>query len=394
MERIYLDYNASTPVDPKVLEVMLPYFTQEFGNPSSQTHSFGWAAQMAVQKARNQVANLIGAKAVEVVFTSGATESNSLAILGTIEAFKKSNPGKKIHVLTSAAEHNSVLESCRQIIEQGVEVEFLPVNSYGQIELETLRAAIKPETRLMSFIWANNEVGSINPIAEIGKLAKEKNILLHVDGTQACGKFPVNVNDANIDLLSLSGHKMYGPKGVGALYIRAQNPRVELIPQIRGGGQERGFRSGTLNVPGIVGLGAACSVAQTLVESEGERLKDLASEFFSGLKRAFPDVELNGHPTERIPGQLSLYIPGIKAASLLPRMSQLAMSATSACSSGSGHASHVLKAMGLSERADHSLRMSFGRQSSPQTMSRALEILIASLPKDKSPELGPNLTPA
>lgn len=376
MERIYLDYNSTTPVDPRVLKVMLPYFCEEFGNPSSQSHSYGWIAAKAVENARKHVANVIGASPHEVIFTSGSTEATSLALLGFIDEFDNHHPGHPVHAITSCIEHNAVIETFKQLQERGVEVDFLPVNKYGVVEMSTVEKALKPHTKLMSFIWANNEIGSINPISAIGKLAKFHKIVFHTDATQAVGKFPIHVLSEGIDLMSFSSHKIYGPKGVGALYMRAHNPKIELRPQIRGGGQERGLRSGTLNVPGIVGFGAAAEIALLEMQQESERLANHRSYFLQKIREFVPDVQLNGDPVNRIPGHLSLTFPGVSMDLLIPRMASLAVSTSSACSSGSIESSHVLRGIGLTiTQANQTLRIGIGRMTTLAELDRAIAIL-------------------
>jgi cysteine desulfurase len=389
MKRIYLDYNATTPVDPRVLNEMLPYFCEEFGNPSSQSHSYGWIASKAVEKARKQVANLIGASPHEVIFTSGSTEASSLALLGFIDEFDNHHPGHPIHAITSCVEHNAVFETFKHLQERGVEVDFLPVNKYGTIEMSTVEKALKPHTKLMSFIWANNEIGSLNPIKTLGKFAKSHDIVFHTDATQAVGKFSTHVLDEGIDLMSFSSHKIYGPKGVGALYVRAHNPRIQLKSQIRGGGQERGLRSGTLNVPGIVGFGTACELAQLEMQQESEKLSFYRHYFLQKVREFVSDVQLNGEPENRIPGHLSLTFPGVSMDLLLPRMSSLAISTTSACASGSTESSHVLRGIGLtSTQASQTLRIGIGRMTTMEELDRAIAILKEALyNEERSPSV-------
>src|ERR687896_942681 len=276
---IYMDYHATTPVDPRVVQAMLPYFTQQFGNAASRNHSFGWEAEEAVENARRQVADLIGANAKEVIFTSGATESNNLAIKGVAEMYRE----KGNHVITCVTEHKAVIDTCKKLEKQGGRVTYLPVQKDGRISLDELRAAIGEKTILITIMTANNEIGVVQPIAEIGAIAKEKGILFHTDAVQAAGKIPFNVNDLKVDMATLSAHKMYGPKGVGALFVRRRNPRVLLSEQISGGGHERGMRSGTLNVPGIVGLGKAAAIANAEMAAEGERLRMLRERLNAGL---------------------------------------------------------------------------------------------------------------
>ncbi len=368
---IYLDYNASTPVANEVLTAMLPYFTEDFGNPSSNNHMWGWRAQKAVEKARSQVANLIGAEASEIYFTSGATESNNWALKGLVDYCKSENPSAPIHILTSQVEHHSILAVAEDLKLKGIEVDFLPVNSYGQVELKTIQKFVKPHTKLISLIWANNEIGSLNPMHEIAQWTHSQKIYLHSDATQAVGKVAADLKNIHIDLLSLSSHKLYGPKGVGALYIRNKNPKVSIKPFIIGGGQERSQRSGTLNVPGIVGLGAACELAEKELTDEALRLKKIRDEFLETMQKTYPKVKLNGHPSERMPNHLSLCFPGLRMELIMSGLSSIAASHGSACQSAGGHGSHVLKAIGLSEiDAQSSIRLSFGR---PTTEAEARE---------------------
>lgn len=377
---IYLDYNATTPVDPQVFYALEPYLKEHFGNPSSASHHWGWTAENAVTKARAQVASLIGAKSLEVTFTGGATESNNWIIFGLISKIREENPYEPIHFLTSCVEHSSIMKAMGAAQKMGVEVDFLPVNRFGQVEVETVRKAIKPHTKLMSFIWVNNEVGSINPIPEIASLAKEHKIYLHTDATQAAGKIPVNVTEMGIDLMSFSAHKIYGPKGVGALYIRSKDPKVQINPLIYGGGQERGLRSGTLNVPGIVGFGVAAEICQKNLSLESARMTELRHFLWQKLQVAIPGVRLNGHPTERAPNNLNITLPGHKTEMLLPRLQKLGVSTGSACGTGAMVISHVLTGMGLTpEETQCSLRLSLGRWTTEEELLRAVEILKGSI---------------
>lgn len=375
-QNLYLDYSASTPVDPRVIELMMPFFREQVANPSSQ-HRAGWSSMHAIDQARKQVLDLLNAKIPkEILFTSGASESNTLAILGTILALQKKNPGQKLHALTSKVEHKSVLETFEQLKEFDVDVEFLPTNAFGQIEIKTIKQHLRPNTVFMSFMWANNEVGSINPISDIAALAQEHKICFHSDATQACGKIPMDLQTTKVDLLSLSAHKMYGPKGVGVLYRRFEqhHPCYPLIPLIRGGGQEQNLRAGTLNTPGIVGLGEAARIAKTeFLTTDSLRVSEMTHEFQTKLQKLFPKVEMNGHPTERIPGHLHLCFPGVRWDQWLPRMSKLCVSTTSACNSDSGQGSHVLRALGFSDDKIHSsLRLSLGKFTTPAELDRAL----------------------
>ncbi|WP_413582152.1 cysteine desulfurase family protein [Bdellovibrio sp. HCB288] len=378
---LYLDYNATTPVDPQVYAAMEPYFKEYFGNPASVAHHWGWTAENAVQKARMQVASLIGAKSSEITFTASATESNNWVIFGLLSKLREENPNQPIHFITSCLEHSSVLKAMQAVEKQGVEVDFLPVNKFGQVEIETLRQALKPHTKLISLIWVNNEVGSINLVSEIAKLAKEKQILLHTDATQAIGKIPVHATDMGIDLMSFSAHKFYGPKGSAALFIRGKDPKVQINPLIYGGGQEKGLRSGTLNVPAIVGLGAAAEICKMNLESEAARMTSLRNLFWQKLQAAIPGIRLNGHATERSPINLNVTLPGIKIESLAAKIQKLGVSMGSACSSGSVSISHVLKGIGVTpEEASCTLRLSLGRWTNEDDIQRAVDMLRGAIP--------------
>ena len=355
---IYLDNHATTPVDPRVLEAMLPYFTERFGNAASKSHAFGWEAEAAVDSAREQIAKLIGAAAKEIVITSGATESDNLAIKGVAEAYRD----KGNHIVTCVTEHKAVLDSCKVLQKQGLQVTYLPVAPDGLIDLGRLRESLTDKTILISIMAVNNEIGTINPIREIGRLAKEKNILFHTDATQGVGKIPINVDAMGIDLLSLTAHKMYGPKGVGALYVRSTKPRVKLTPMIDGGGHERGMRSGTLNVPGIVGLGMACEISQKEMSAEGERLMALRERLKEGIFAELDEVYINGHPVQRLPGNLNMSFAYVEGESLLMGLKDIAVSTGSACTSASLEPSYVLKALGVSDELAYSaIRFGLGR---------------------------------
>lgn len=355
---IYLDCHSTTPVDPKVLEALLPYLTENFGNASSKSHCFGWKAEHAVEKARGQVARLLGATSAEIIFTSGATESNNTVLLGVAE--KYADRGK--HLITTCIEHKCVLEAAKYLERRGFEVTYLPVTPEGQVRVSDVEKAMRPDTILLSVMFANNETGTINPIAELGALARSHNVLFHTDAAQAVGKVAIDVNAMNIDLLSLSGHKFYAPKGVGALYMRRRDPRVELEPLLHGGGQERGLRSGTLNVPGIVGLGAACEIAGAHLEEEKLRVSELRDRLFEGLKERLGELYLNGHPTDRLPHSLNVSFPYIESDSLVASLKNIAVSSTSACMSAAAIPSYVLAAMGLREDLIHaSVRFGLGR---------------------------------
>jgi cysteine desulfurase len=356
---IYMDNHATTQVDQRVIETMLPFFTEKFGNASSRNHVFGWESDAAVDHAREQVASLIrAASAREIVFTSGATESDNIAIKGIAEAYARQGN----HIVTCAIEHKAVLDSCKSLERKGYRVTYLPVRANGLVDLNRLRDALTDKTILISIMAANNEIGTIEPVREIGKIAKEKGILFHTDATQALGKIPVSVEDMGVDLLSLTAHKIYGPKGVGALYVRSSKPRVKLDPLIEGGGQERGLRSGTLNVPGIVGLGKACEIAQQDLMADGERLTGLSERLKAGIISQLDDVTVNGDPLQRLPGNLHLSFAYIEGESLLMGLKDIAVSTGSACTSASLEPSHVLRAIGLEEHLAHSsIRFGLGR---------------------------------
>ena len=355
--RIYMDNHATTPVDPRVLEAMLPYFTERFGNAASKSHAFGWEAEAAVDTAREQVAKLIGAAAKEIVITSGATESDTLAIKGVADAYR--NKGN--HIVTCVTEHKAVLDSCKVLQKHGFEVTYLPVEPDGLVDVGRLGEALTDKTILISLMAANNEIGTVNPIQEIGRLAKQKKLLFHTDATQAVGKLPINVDAMGIDLLSLTAHKMYGPKGVGALYVRSKPP-VKLTPMIDGGGHERGMRSGTLNVAGIVGLGKASELSQKEMSAESERLIALRERLKAGILAELDEVYINGHPTKRLPGNLNLSFAYIEGESLLMGLKEIAVSTGSACTSASLEPSYVLKALGVSDELAYSaIRFGLGR---------------------------------
>ena len=356
---IYMDNNATTPVDPRVLEAMLPYFVEKFGNAASRGHAFGWESEAAVDTAREQVAKLIHASSPrEIVFTSGATESDNLAIKGVAEAYKD----KGDHIVTCVTEHKAVLDSCKVLEKHDYRVTYLPVNSDGLIDLQRLSEALTEKTILISIMQANNEIGTIQPIKEIGRLAKERGILFHTDSTQAVGKIPVAVDELGVDLLSVTAHKMYGPKGIGALYVRSSKPRMKLSPIIDGGGHERGMRSGTLNVPGIVGLGKACKIAQKEMAAEAERLVRLRERLRDGILGELDEVTVNGHPTERLPGNLNMSFAYVEGESLLMALKEIAVSTGSACTSASLEPSYVLRALGVPDELAHtSIRFGLGR---------------------------------
>jgi cysteine desulfurase len=365
---IYLDYHATTPVDPRVLDAMLPYFTERFGNPASRQHSYGWDAQKAVDTARAQVAALIGAVPGEIVFTSGASESNNLAIKGIAACMR----GKGDHFVTVATEHKSVLDTFKKLAQEGWRVTFLPVDREGFINLDELRAAITDRTVLVSAMTANNEIGTVQPLAEIGAITSERGVLFHTDAAQAAGKVPIDVHAMNVDLLSLTGHKYYGPKGCGALFIRRRKPRIELACQIDGGGHENGFRSGTLNVPGIVGLGAAAEICRTNLDAERQKLGALRDRLLSLLRSGIDNVHVNGPLDDRrLSHNLHVSFPGVDGERLLMAIGDLAVSTGSACSSGSAAASHVLEAIGATAIPGASIRFGIGRMTTEEEIDTA-----------------------
>ena len=357
---IYMDHHATTPVDPRVLETMLPYFTECFGNAASIDHEYGNEAKRAVDKAREQVAQLINAKPDEIVITSGATEADNLAILGVTEQY--ADKGK--HIITCVTEHHAVLDPCHYLVTKGWQVTYLPVDHHGLVDPDAVQKAITPQTVLITIMTANNEIGTIAPVAEIGRIAREHGVLFHTDATQAVGHIPVDVEAMNIDLLSMSAHKFYGPKGIGALYVRKRQPKARLVSQMHGGGHERGMRSGTLNVTGIVGMGKAAEIAGLEMQGEGERIRGLRDQLWEGLREGIEGIELNGHPTKRLPHNLNVYIPGVKSRALLVQLkNEVAFSIGSACTTTKVEPSHVILALGYSEeRAYSSVRFGLGRR--------------------------------
>jgi len=355
---IYMDYHATTPVDPRVVEAMLPYFTEKFGNAASRSHSYGWEAKEAVDKARRQIAGLIGATPEEIIFTSGATESDNLAIKGVAEMYAERGD----HIVTVATEHKAVLDTCKKLAKRGFKITYLPVRPDGLIDLDQLRAAITDRTILISVMHANNEIGVLQPIREIGRVARERNVLFHTDATQSVGKIPVNVNADHIDLMSLSGHKMYGPKGIGALYVRRKNPRVQLTAQMDGGGHERGMRSGTLPVTGIVGLGEACALCQSEMAAESARMAALRDRLRDRILAELDEVYINGSMEHRLPNSLNLSFAYVEGESLLMGLKDVAVSSGSACTSATLEPSYVLKALGVGDELAHtSIRFGLGR---------------------------------
>ncbi len=397
---IYMDYNATTPVDPRVFEVMAPYFTKTFGNPASRGHVFGWEAEAAVDAARDQVARAMNAAAKEIVFTSGATESDNLAILGVARLHRERGG----HVITAPTEHNAVLDPCRQLEREGFTVTYLePAKGTGEIRPDQVRAALREATVLVSLMLANNEVGTVQRVAAIGAICREKNVLFHTDAVQGFGKIPFDVQAMNVDLASVSAHKIYGPKGVGALYARSRNPHVRLEPIVFGGGHERGMRSGTLNVPGIVGLGKAAELAVEEMAEEGRRLRLLRKRLWDGLRAKIDDVVLNGAPLpeigadgallpgveeRRLPGNLNVSFPGVEGEALLVSMKDVAVSSGSACTSASLAPSHVLTSIGVSPELAHaSIRFGLGRWNTAEEIDYAIETAVKGVVRlrEKSP---------
>lgn len=373
---IYLDNQATTPVDPRVLEAMLPYFTQHFGNPHSVHHAYGWRAVADVQAARAQVAELINAEAREIVFTSGATESNNLAIKGAARFLRRKG---KAHIVTAATEHKCVLESCLALEREGFRLTVLPVEPSGLINLQSLNEAICEDTALVSIMAVNNEIGVIQPLKEIGALCREAGVLFHTDAAQAAGKIPLDVEAMKIDLMSISGHKVYGPMGVGALYVR-RRPRVRLEPLFDGGGQERGLRSGTLPAPLCVGLGKTCEIARMEMQAEAARLLPLRQHLLEGLRARLEGVSLNGDPDQRLPGNLNVGFEGIDSEELINAMPGIAVSSGSACSSASVEPSYVLRALGLSDTAAHaSIRIGLGRFTTEAEVDSAIDEISATV---------------
>ena len=373
---IYLDYNATTPVDPVVLEAMLPYFTEHFGNPSSLVHQYGWEAEAAVKKARAAIASAINAEPEEIVFTSGATEADNLAIKGVAEAYF--SQGR--HIVTVKTEHSAVLDPCRYLESLGFEVTYLDVQPDGLLDLNTLEKALRDDTILVSVMVANNEIGVLQPLADIGQICRDRNILFHTDAAQALGKIPLDVDAMQIDLMSLTAHKIYGPKGIGALYVRRRRPRVQLAPQLHGGGQERGLRSGTLYTPQIVGFGKAVELALAEMDSEGQRQQQLRDRLWQSLSQ-LEEIDLNGHPTQRLPGNLNVSVAGVDGQALLLGLQPIvAVSSGSACSSASMEPSHVLTALGRSkELAYASIRLGIGRFTTPEEIDTVAESAIATI---------------
>lgn len=369
---IYLDYQSTTPVDPRVVQEMLPYFTEKFGNPHSRSHSYGWESEAAVEHAREQIAKLINADPKEIIFTSGATESNNMAIKGAAHFYAD----KKRHIITVVTEHKCVLDACRHLEEEGFKVTYLPVDTKGLIDLEQLKNSITDDTLMVSVMAINNEVGVIQPIEEIGKICREKSVFFHSDCAQAFGKIPLDVRALNLDLMSISGHKIYAPKGVGALYV-SRKPRVRLEALINGGGQERGFRSGTLPTPLIVGLGKAAEIAINEMNKDYDHVKYLSDKFYNAIKAKIPNVFLNGDEIKRYPGNLNLSFAYVEGESLIIAIKELAVSSGSACTSSSLEPSYVLRSMGVDEDLAHtSIRFGIGRFTTEEEIDYAINILV------------------
>ncbi len=375
---IYLDYQATTPIDPRVLEAMMPYFTTKFGNPHSRSHAFGWEAEEGVEEARGQIASLIGANPKEIVYTSGATESNNLALKGVARFYKD----KRTHIITTVTEHKCVLDTCRHLEqEEGFEVTYLPVAENGLLDLEVLKAAITDNTLLVSVMAVNNEIGVVQPLAEIGAICRANGVFFHTDAAQGVGKIPLDVDAMNIDLMSISGHKIYGPMGVGALYVR-RKPRVRIRPMINGGGQERGMRSGTLAPALCVGLGTACAIAEAEMGSDNERIRYLSDRFYDTITAKLPEVFLNGDREQRYPGNLNLSFAYVEGESLMMGMRDLAVSSGSACTSSSLEPSYVLRALGVEEELAHtSIRFGIGRFSTEGEIDFAVDTVVQAVEK-------------
>ena len=373
---IYLDYNATTPTDPRVVEAMLPFFTEIYGNAASRNHSFGWTAEEGVSKARNIIGEAIGATGKEIVFTSGATESDNMAVLGVAEFFHE----KGKHIITSPIEHKAVVDPCQALEQKGYEITFLDVDEHGRIDLKQLEASIREDTVLVSLMAGNNEIGTLNPLKEIGQMTRERGVLFHCDATQGVGKIPIDVETMNIDLLSMTAHKIYGPKGIGALYVRRKKPRVRITPIMFGGGHERGFRSGTLNVPGIVGFGKAIELAMEEISSEAERQIGLRQHLYKRMTDELDYVFLNGHPTERLPNNLNLSFGYVEGESLMMGISEIGVSSGSACTSASLEPSYVLRSMGVGDDLAHSsVRFGFGRYTTMEEVNYAADKVIGAV---------------
>jgi cysteine desulfurase len=370
---IYLDYQATTPVDERVLAEMLPYFSETYGNAASRSHAFGWAGEEAVTKARKQIANVIGATPKEIIFTSGSTEAINLVLKGAVEMY----PTRGKHIITSLVEHKAVLDVCKHLEQEGCEVTYLKPDKTGRVSVEQVKDAMRDDTLMVALLWASNEIGTINPVREIGALCHERKVLFFTDATQAVGKIPVSVEDDNVDLLCLSAHKIYGPKGIGALYVRRKNPRVRLSSQMDGGGHERGMRSGTLNVPGIVGLGKACEIAQQDFDKDLERQQGMRDRFEKRIFDELDYVYINGNKENRLPHASNISFAYVEGESLIMGMKDLAVSSGSACTSASLEPSHVLRACDVGDELAHSsIRFSFGRLTTDEELDFAADQVI------------------
>jgi cysteine desulfurase len=370
---IYMDNNSTTRTDPRVVEAMLPYFLEKFGNSASRNHSFGWEAEEAVDQARNKIASLIGANPQEIIFTSGATESNNLALKGASGMYKK----KGNHIITAETEHKAVLDPCKRLEKDGFQTTILPVDEFGRVSAEQVAAAITDKTIIVSIMAANNEIGTIQPIAAIGKVCKEKGVLFHTDATQTVGKVPVDVEAMGIDLLSFTAHKIYGPKGIGALYVRKKNPRVKLEAMLDGGGHERGMRSGTLAVPLIVGLGEACAIAQREMAEESQKTFRLRERLRKGIMEQLPETYLNGHPTDRLPGNANISFAYVEGEGLMMGIKDVAVSSGSACTSASLEPSYVLRALGVGDELAHSsIRFGIGRFTTEAEVDYVINLVV------------------
>ncbi|HTN43145.1 MAG TPA: IscS subfamily cysteine desulfurase [Nitrospiria bacterium] len=375
---IYMDNHATTPMDPRVLDSMMPYFTEKFGNAASRNHSFGWEAEKAVDDARRQIAMLIHADPKEIIFTSGATESDNLALKGVVEMYRE----KGNHIVTSVTEHRAILDTAKRLEKQGMQVTYLPVDKDGFVNPDEVSKAITDKTILISIMMANNEIGTVNPIAEIGRIAKSRGVLFHCDATQGVGKIPVDVEAMGIDLMSFSAHKIYGPKGVGALYVRRKNPRVRLAPILDGGGHERGMRSGTLPVPLIVGFGKACQICMQEMPEESKRLSDLRERLKEGILKSLDEVYLNGHPTKRLPNNLNLSFAYVEGESVLMGLKEIAVSSGSACTSATLEPSYVIRALGVgSDLAHSSIRFGLGRFNTQEEVDYVIKRVVETIQK-------------
>ncbi len=382
---MYMDHAATTPCDPRVVEAMLPYFTETFGNPGSRNHAFGWKAEEAVDKARRQVADLIGADRKEVIFTSGSTESNNVAIKGAAYMYEKAPSGSgkcRGHIITCNIEHKAVLDPCKRLEKEGFDVTYLEPGRDGIFTKEMVESAMRDDTILVTVMWANNEIGTINEVPQIGKLCHERGVIFHTDATQWVGKMPTDVERDNIDLMSFSSHKMYGPKGVGGLYVRRRRPRVRLVPLTEGGGQERGYRSGTLNVTGIVGLGAAAEIALKEMDGECERLRKLRDKMETTIVGQLDTTQINGHAQKRLPHLTNISFGFVEGESLMMACKDIAMSSGSACTSASLEPSYVLKGLGIGDDLAHSsLRLSLGRWTTEEEVDYAIQNIVGSVEK-------------